>query len=69
MTSHRPTKAEQEQRLTQIHTLLVSNVARGTICRFVSEKTTWNLTDRSIDRYIAVATNDVTTDHASPRPA
>lgn len=52
----RPTKAEQVQRLSQIHTLLINNLSRQDICRYVSEKTTWGLTERTIERYIAGAT-------------
>lgn len=55
-TGYKPTKAEHEQRLSQIHALLVNNLSRKDICRYVSEKTTWGLTERSIDRYIAEAT-------------
>lgn len=53
---YRPTKAEREQRLSQIHSLLISGASRRHICQFVSEKTTWSLTPRSISRLISAAT-------------
>jgi len=52
----RVTKAELENRVDTIHDMLVLGVRRADICRFVSEKTEWDITERQIDRYIADAT-------------
>lgn len=51
----RPTRAEREQRITTIHTLLVQRVSRKDISRYLSEKTSWNIDERTIDRYVAQA--------------
>lgn len=53
---HRVTKAEQALRVTEIHRLLLMQVPRHDILRFVAEKTTWNIAKRSVEYLITKAT-------------
>ncbi len=55
----RPTRAEREQRVGQIFGLLIAGASRRNILQFVSEKTTWNLTERSVDNLIAISTKKI----------
>ena len=50
------TKVEYEHRLTEIYRLLVIGVSKQDIRRFVAEKTTWNVPERTLERYIQKAT-------------
>lgn len=54
-TGLRPTRAEYAIRLSQIHALLVSSASRRDISRYVSEKATLGLTERSIERYVVAS--------------
>lgn len=48
----KPTKAETNKRMSIIQELVLQCWPRRTICQYVSQKTDWNVTDRSIDRYV-----------------
>ncbi|MBT7070462.1 MAG: hypothetical protein HN975_06175 [Anaerolineae bacterium] len=52
----KPTKAELTQRVARISELLLRGASRAVICQYVSEKTDWGVTDRTVDRYIESAT-------------
>lgn len=56
---HRPTRAEREQRVGQIFALLIAGASRRTILQFTAEKTTWNLSERSVDSLVAAATRQI----------
>jgi len=53
----KPTKAEMTQRIARISELLLRGASRAVICQYVSEKTNWEITDRTTDRYIQKATD------------
>jgi len=50
------TKAEMTQRIARISELLLRGASRAVILQYASEKTSWGLTERSIDTYIKKAT-------------
>lgn len=53
--SQKPTAVEKDKRVNQVLKLLLNGLSRAEICQFVSEKTDWNVDERTIDRYIAEA--------------
>ena len=55
----KPTRAEFELRINEIHKLLINQVSRKDIIRYIAEKTTWNLQERTIDRYIQIVTKTI----------
>lgn len=55
-TGYRPTKAEIEVRVTEIFKLLMAGVQRHDIRRYVAEKVKWEVPERTLDRYVARAT-------------
>lgn len=48
----KPNKAETNKRMSIIQELVLQCWPRRLICQYVSQKTEWNVTDRSVDRYI-----------------
>lgn len=51
----KPTRAEQELRITEIYKLLLMRVSRHDILRHVAEKTTWGIKERTIEYLISKA--------------
>lgn len=62
----RITKAEKERRVTQIVELLLNGVSRAQILQFAA-KSGWKVADRSVDDYIAAATEQIKTSAAYDR--
>ena len=56
---HKPTKAEPIQLVSEVYKLLIIGLYRRDIIRYLSEKTTWELSDRTVDLYIAKATKEI----------
>lgn len=56
---HKPTKAEQIQIVSEIYKILIIGLGRRDISRYLAEKTTWELAERTIDLYIARATKEI----------
>lgn len=54
--SKKLTKVEFEHRVTEVYKLLVVGLSKPDIRRFVAEKTTWNVPERTLERYIERAT-------------
>lgn len=52
----KPTKVEQESRITEVYKLLIIGLARHDILRYIAEKTTWGLAERTVDFLIGKAT-------------
>lgn len=61
MSGSKPTNAELDRRINQVMKLIVNGVDRAGILQYTSEKTEWNVTDRTIDDYIAKATEIIKT--------
>lgn len=59
-TGYKPTKAERTQRITEVYKLLIIGLQRHDIIRYLAEKTAWELADRTVDLYIARATEQIT---------
>ncbi len=55
MPGNKPTKATQALRIQQVVGLVTSGLTRAEICRYLSEKTNWNVTDRTVERYMSQA--------------
>jgi len=55
----KPSKAEHTIRITKIIELLTLGLSRAEIIRYDSEKTKWGVTTRTIDNYIALATEAI----------
>ena len=53
------TKAEMENRVTQVTDLLLKGGKRGHILQYAEEKTDWNVSISMIDKYIAAATKEI----------
>jgi hypothetical protein len=50
-------KAQIEERISEVFTLIVGGTESGRICRFMSEK--YNISTRTVERYIAEATERI----------
>ena len=55
----KPTKAALKKRVNTISELLLRGVSRGQIWQYVAEKTDWKISERTMDRYIADATEAI----------
>ena len=55
----KPTKAALKRRVSTVSELLLRGVSRGKICQYVTDNTDWNITERTVDRYIATATEAI----------
>lgn len=54
--TRRTTKAEKNKRIEKITEMLTQGFTRAQILQFSSEKTNWEVSERTIDTYIAEAT-------------
>lgn len=52
----KPTRAELSLRITRVGILLLHGLSRAEIIQYLSEKTDWGVSVRTIDNYIARAT-------------
>lgn len=59
-------EAQMEQRVTAVFELLTRGVSRAGILQYVAKETDWNVSERTIDSYIARA-NERFAEHAAVR--
>lgn len=55
MPGVKPTETQYEQRVLTVVELLSRGLSRADVLRYVSEKTDWNVTERTVDNYIGRA--------------
>lgn len=56
MSGKKPTKVDHAQRVDKVFELLTAGLSRAQIVRFIADKTDWAVGERTIDNYIAKAT-------------
>lgn len=54
-TDHKSTQAELEVRIQEMVKLVLSGLDRSAIIRYIAEKTNWDITDRTVDKYLQSA--------------
>jgi len=52
----KPTKFEHERRVDEVFGLLTAGLTRGQILSYVEQKTDWKVCPRTVDSYVAKAT-------------
>jgi len=59
MAKHRTETVEFNSRISVVYRLLLNGLRRREIIQYASEKTDWNVSDRSIDEYIRRAREEI----------